>query len=81
MQANADGLNTMLLAAMLVSAEGLDIEFNDDQEEFNFYAQAYGMTRAFVSIESLKRKGLVEINYRAFTYDPSSNEVIAKPKI
>jgi hypothetical protein len=80
-QANSDGLNTMLLSAMLVSAEGLDIEFKDEQEEFNFYAHAYGLTRAFISLESLKRKGLVEVNYRAFTYDPSSNEVIAKPKI
>lgn len=73
-----EGLSMMLLTAMLVDAEGYTPLFKDEEEEQQFYMRAYGCTRMFICLESLKRKGAVTVDYEAFTYDMDRKKVIAK---
>lgn len=65
----------MLLTVMLMRAEGIDYDTNDNEQ----LSQLFGRTTIFITTEALKRKGLVEVFYRGFTFDLASDEVIAKP--
>jgi len=69
------GKIVLLVTLILLTGEGLD--FN--QEDYTALSVMMSCTGIFATVESLKRKGLVEVDYTAFTYDLSEKKAIAKP--
>ena len=80
-----NSLMIVLLGILLAQAEGFSIASSESKvpAEQNIcldLLEVIHLTVVFTSIESLYRKGLVDIDYRGFTYDPHTNNVIAKRK-
>lgn len=77
---DVDGQVITLLTLMLAAAEGVNVQELEIEKDEQTLLKMYKATCIFTSIESLKRKGFVDVNYNAFTYDLSCNEEIVRMK-